>query len=50
MYYLPQASVAQLLGGIAARAAPGSRVAFDFLSAEVLDGHKEVPAYKVTVT
>ncbi|KIY99348.1 hypothetical protein MNEG_8616 [Monoraphidium neglectum] len=48
VYYLPGGSVARLLGGIAARAAPGSRVAFDFLSRDVLDGVRAAPAYKVT--
>jgi hypothetical protein len=39
--------VARLLGGIVAAAAPGSRVAFDFLSADVLEGRRQAPAYKV---
>lgn len=48
IYYLPEDSVARLFGGIASRAAPGSRVCFDFLSLDVLEGRRHVPAYKVT--
>ncbi|KAI8474183.1 MAG: S-adenosyl-L-methionine-dependent methyltransferase [Monoraphidium minutum] len=48
IYYLPDSAVARLFGGVLARAAPGSRVAFDSLSRDVLEGARQAPAYKVT--
>ncbi|GBF97576.1 S-adenosyl-L-methionine-dependent methyltransferase [Raphidocelis subcapitata] len=50
LYYLPAPAVSALLGGIAARAAPGSAAAFDFLSSDALEGRRAPPppAYKVT--
>lgn len=49
LYYLPAPAVAALLGGVLARAAPGSRVAFDALTAAVFEGASPPPpAYEVT--
>lgn len=49
IYYLPTAAVRQLFASLLRVAAPGSRVAFDFLHKQVLEGSVPLPpAYKVT--
>ncbi|KAG2498652.1 hypothetical protein HYH03_003398 [Edaphochlamys debaryana] len=46
LYYLPPDAVSQLLVSIRSVAAPGSRVAFDFLRADVFSGAAWEPGYE----
>ncbi|EFN53633.1 hypothetical protein CHLNCDRAFT_53521 [Chlorella variabilis] len=45
IYYLPEAAVATLLTSVADVAAPGSRLLFDFLHADAVDGSAFYPGY-----
>lgn len=44
----PQAAAAGLLAALSGLAAPGSRVYFDFMSQDALDGRGNFPGFKVT--
>ncbi|KXZ56810.1 hypothetical protein GPECTOR_1g73 [Gonium pectorale] len=46
LYYLPPEAVTRLLKSIRSIAAPGSRVAFDFLHADVFSGKRYAPGYE----
>lgn len=43
---LPQEAVAKLISSVAGLAAPGSRLAFDFLRADALDGSVDFSGYQ----
>jgi methyltransferase (TIGR00027 family) len=43
VYYLPPPALGALLDGVAAAGGPGSRIAFDFLPRELLDGRAPMP-------
>ncbi|KAL4430397.1 hypothetical protein ABPG77_002203 [Micractinium sp. CCAP 211/92] len=45
IYYLPEAAVSTLLASVADLAAPGSRLLFDFLHTDALDGSVEYAGY-----
>ena len=45
IYYLPTAAVSALLASVAAVAAPGSRLAFDYLHDDAQDGRAAYPGY-----
>ncbi|KAL4419924.1 hypothetical protein ABPG75_007022 [Micractinium tetrahymenae] len=45
IYYLPEAAVSTLLASVADLAAPGSRLLFDFLHTDALDGSTHYPGY-----
>lgn len=45
IYYLPEAAVQQLFGAVLKVAAPGSRIAFDFLHKDVSKTVAAVPVY-----
>lgn len=46
LYYLDPSAVRRLLAGIREVAAPGSRLAFDYLHADVFDGRRYEPGYE----
>ncbi|KAG2426758.1 hypothetical protein HXX76_012815 [Chlamydomonas incerta] len=48
IYYLPQAAAGGLLAALSGLAVPGSRVYFDFMSLDALEGRGKFPGFKVT--
>ncbi len=45
IYYLPAEAVSKLIASVAQLAAPGSRLLFDFLRQDALDGTAHFPGY-----
>lgn len=48
IYYLPEAAVSSLFSSISQLAAPSSRVFFDFMSTDALEGRGNFPGFKTT--